>query len=887
MALVPAPPPPSSPPPPSLQLGGLPYELAAAILLRLTPVERVLAERTCKGWLALLRAPALWAEVNVRDALRDLNAVAWLDSTGLPHLLRHAGASLRVVHDADGYFGWWGDALRAVFTHCPALAALRLPKHESASLAAATALLADAAALRRLRELDVSTVMLCVDFPPDAVRALLTAPLPARCEARGTLDLDLFMDADDGPAGAPAALAFAALLCECAWARLTLNLLACAAEVDAPTVAALLRDFVGALAPAAARRLRLRLHSALCAEQARAIARAVPRNARVEACIVTASVQQAGLLRDAFLPGVVLGSTLTLSGPSWPAADVRTAMDALRACALGADASMGETFRVSLRVEQPWSAQACEPLAAFLRSPHGASSVSSLHVVCADADALAVLLPALPAGLETLDLSRCAMCDDNFCALLAALRAHPALLLRMLSLPPLRDAAMLRRLCATLHDVRARLTHRDEMVVRYHIEWHAQHVDAAHAVACHAAMLRAPCACVCVFCGAEHALSERGDAAEMLLSAAAAPALRSRASGRAVLADARAASFAALRVAAAAVRRGDAPHVSVAHLAHILLAVVDDANGCDDAFAACAAAALRAADGGGVAALLRDLPPLLPYDNGGGFVAALLHALLRGARAAALPAAVMRDVSEGCAAGLRRVAFLRPSTSQSAYALLSWLLACQLAGITAARDAESPQLAWWVRRAPQHAHHGALTLAALLRGAAAGSVSSHAARLAAQQPQEEEEEEACPPHELRWPLRDAVACVHAACAVAPQMLAAAPMRLRTDLKALCDIHAARFRDAMCCPDDLLRRDASVRRCARAYALILDAALRADDAADGALQLACLRPEREQLQALMDAFRLHNTDGDSDDDVDADDDDDDDDEDDSSSSDCGE
>ena len=62
-----APAPAVAPPQPavSLVLGTLPAELALCVLLRLPLKERVAAEAVCRGWRAALRAPELWARLDL------------------------------------------------------------------------------------------------------------------------------------------------------------------------------------------------------------------------------------------------------------------------------------------------------------------------------------------------------------------------------------------------------------------------------------------------------------------------------------------------------------------------------------------------------------------------------------------------------------------------------------------------------------------------------------------------------------------------------------------------------------------------------------------------------------------------------------------------------
>ncbi len=350
-------------PPPCLQLGGLPYELAAAILLLLSPVERVLAERTCRGWLALLRSPALWATLDVAAAVADLTtvlgAVLGRDAEQtLPHLVRRAGGALREVDDTHDQLSW--AALHAVFDHAsPSLEVLRLRAHTSEDLHTAAYILDAARGCRRLRQLDIGSALLDVQDDADDVRAVLTRQLPHGCVTEAVLHAGNLLEADEEGA-APVLLdtvtAFGSRLCACAWARIAIEVPTALDSVDAATVTARLRCFVAALAPACASRVGLRIDALLCAEAARCVTRAAPPCVRFDVWNVECTAADAPLLREALRPGAVLGCTLTLTG-LWPAADVQTAMDALRASAVAADAAAGEQLRVSLRTAQAEQAE--------------------------------------------------------------------------------------------------------------------------------------------------------------------------------------------------------------------------------------------------------------------------------------------------------------------------------------------------------------------------------------------------------------------------------------------------------------------------------------------------------------------------------------------------
>jgi hypothetical protein len=915
MALVRAPPGPSppGPSPPCLQLGGVPYELAAAILLRLSPVERVLAERTCRGWRALLRTPALWAEMDVAATVRDLRAVLGRGSEVLHHLVRHAGAALRVVDDTRDELTW--EALHAVFEHAgPSLEVLRLRAHVSADLGVAEGILLDARACARLRQLDVGRTPLWLRHDDAAdVLDVLQCTLPPGCATQAVLRVDdlLAGDAAEMLPELGAAHAFGALLCACDWARVGVEVAVAqahdAADADADAVldaaaAARLRGFMAALTHARTRRVGLRIQPRLHAADAARVTHAAPPCVRFDDWNVVCAAADAPLLRQALRPGAVLGGSLTLAGPCcWRAADVQTAVDALRVCAnVAADASGEEPLRMSLslRLEPQaaqaalphaaWSAEACEPLAAFLRSPRGAA-VTSLDVCGASADALALLLPALPASLEALDLARCdGACAGVHDAVLRLLRARAGTLpatLRRLMLPPLDGAARARDFCDALAAAVPPPPPQRKLpliIVGYAPRRAGDGAGMTRdEVECHLAMLSL----------AAHARmgarvdGGRLDSPERALADAAIrffPAWREQRAEEADGADASvvrrvlSAALSALHAAAAADAAAGCrlAGVDTCSLARIVLASGDDA-GEEDAFCTVAGACCDAEEG--VASLLRSLAALLSHDAGGA-VGALLHALLRSERAAALPQAVLRDVAAACGAALRR----RPMDPDDAepgdgYTALAWLLACTRAGIAPARDADAPPLVWLRRRTggggarEARAHERALVgapLCALLRGAVDGGAATHAAHMRRTQQQQPREATAavCEPHEARWRVEEALSLVGAACTLAPGALQAAGVR--EALLALCAESGSRahFHDSLSRVGDLPCASLAARRAAEEYAACVHAALCADAATEGALQLGeALQAQCQEVARLRHAFHLLRDDGQEDED----------------------
>jgi hypothetical protein len=467
------------PPPPPLQLGPLPYDLAASILLRLSPVERILAESTCKGWLALLRAPELWAELDVDAALADLTACGFDTEYGFLDLREHAGASLRSVHAASNVL--WPDVFTAIGEHCLQLERLRMPKYVADELQSADELVTIVAQLPRLHELDLGTLCLSLHDNDELVRSVLESQLP---HASATLQLcDVFTQVDDQEDFGVAQLGrVAAVLTRCVWRRIAIDMTRTNGHVDRIQLATMLRGFVEALQNALVVPC-ISVHDTLGADEARWVTRAVPTHLCIDAWHVDCTAADAGFLGEAFRPGVVVRGELSLSGPPWPAHAVQTAVNALSACADGA-AAAGRRAEFSLKLDlhegEPWPAAAFGPLGVWMRS---GADVISLDV--GDDALLPLLLPALPDSLQQLLLSRCAMEHDTFAALLLWLRKGEFPALKRVDFV-LNSAADARLLIAALA-----ASPRDTMEVRYRLE--GSSVD--H-IACHLALLCAPFICL-------------------------------------------------------------------------------------------------------------------------------------------------------------------------------------------------------------------------------------------------------------------------------------------------------------------------------------------------------------------------------------------------------
>jgi hypothetical protein len=199
----------------------LPDSLVTAILVQLpSRSERVRAEGVCTRWLALLRAPALWSELDSNEALDDVDERRTMRLSDLaPDLLLHAYAarvpgslrSLRVtsLHDTDTDSSDWLTAL-ATCTAAQLGAPAGTPLAARASLLveergrlervaldfelspADVALLADvlsAAHAPRLRDLSFTVNLHQMDAAP--LQALFALPLGHACAAKVCVD-DIF-----------------------------------------------------------------------------------------------------------------------------------------------------------------------------------------------------------------------------------------------------------------------------------------------------------------------------------------------------------------------------------------------------------------------------------------------------------------------------------------------------------------------------------------------------------------------------------------------------------------------------------------------------------------------------------------------------------------------
>jgi hypothetical protein len=241
----------------------LPDSLVTAILLRQLPTrsERVRVEGVCTRWLTLLRAPALWSELDSDEALDDVDERRSMRLSGLaPAVLLHAYAahvpgalrSLRVAALHDTFV----DTSHLVET-LAAHTAARLGAPAGTPLAARASLLVEERAwLERVTldfELPPDDVTLLADVLSEAhaprlrdlfftislyhmeaapLQALFALPLGRACAATLSVDGSLmYRDADESEDARLARLArfmadLAAALSGCGWRAVTL----CVAE---------------------------------------------------------------------------------------------------------------------------------------------------------------------------------------------------------------------------------------------------------------------------------------------------------------------------------------------------------------------------------------------------------------------------------------------------------------------------------------------------------------------------------------------------------------------------------------------------------------------------------------------------------------------------------
>jgi hypothetical protein len=467
----------SSPPPP-LQLCGLPAELVAAILLRLSALQRVRVERACRGWLAFLRSRegALWAacELDTAATRRELRAAGLDADAALRALLARAGGALRSVRCADVRSHRAAEALvdaLAARPLAPHVQALRFPRLLAAAADRDHAVFAvhdlarrAAASLPALRELDLGSMEIrgprrnhAYEYggggadDEQALRALLAEHLPCGAVTltlRRSLLLVPHREAQNFLVHIQTTAKLVSLsdrLRACDWRAVTLRVprlyapratlaqreRALAEAVPRLTLLCRRRAAVGGSAR------RLSLAPPLPAQHAASLARdAAPQGVRTAAWRVLARPEDAPLLGAALQPGFAVVATLVLRGaPSaWAGAPLDAALAALDAAAAAACAQ-GDTPRLGLELSpagddddadaddadaaaELWSELEAAPVLRWLRDN---AAVVALTLAATPA-AAAAALGALPPALRELDVSRCC------CGAAEADAALPALL---------------------------------------------------------------------------------------------------------------------------------------------------------------------------------------------------------------------------------------------------------------------------------------------------------------------------------------------------------------------------------------------------------------------------------------------------------------------------
>jgi hypothetical protein len=673
-------------PPPPLQLGPLPCELTTAILARLSPVERVLAEGTCKGWLAALRAPSLWARLDGVTLMDDLESYGYDGDFGAD-MFKHASTSVRAMHDPTGALYY--DAILSLAEHCVLLEELHLSfdtdDGELRHVADAVKLIA--ARLPHLRDVNLGTINVCMYSRPEDMREMLESPLP-HCAAKLAL-CDIFNpEADDPDFGATRLRQLAEALCRCGWKRVDLEI-NCDKHAQRVEVAAVLRDFLERLQAAPVVH-RVCIVDPLGAEEAVWVARALPAQIRIDAWEIECTPADVAHLRDVFHPGAVKGGTLTLSGPPWPARAVVRAFDALRICAEGPPGDDNEErIMFSLRLDPPsqaqapvlWSAGTCAPIAAGLLS--GPGIIKSLHLAV-DASGFLALLPALPSCLEELVLSRCSIEPDAHAALFQRVRDGQLPSLLTLQLAPFSSGAAALRISSELLALA-----RPALQVKYNL---TPTVSLNDEMACHLAMVR-------LLPGASlaHQGGEKTPAQSLLNLLQKWPAVHA---WQRQLYDLGALPviMAALQAAAAAddALSSHGHFSNVTALARLLCAVYElhdvSGRGDDDHEVAPPVSKDYAVLVTHSDEAAQCLAALLKRDTNSGCIALLLHNMLRYASHSASTA---RLVAAGCIAGLRSMTYsYHHAAYQREYLLSSFFLACRGTDLTYGAD----QLVAWLAK---------------------------------------------------------------------------------------------------------------------------------------------------------------------------------------------
>ena len=406
--------------------------MVEAVLLFLTPVERVLEQRVCKGWRKLLREPRFWRELDLDAAEVDL-ANHGLASDAIAQLVTHAGSALQCLRSArDRHAFFSKPLLEEILPLCPNVRQLLFPQSLSyveegsyfVSMLTAAALL-PALSTAQLGTVDVAAHCIEHDF-----LSMLALHLPG-CEAT-ILFRDVFDDEAEG-GGDPTALLLQAAqaLCVTQWPRVRVefgypqdcDLAAC------PIICSALRGFMEALATAPAT-LQLSIKLPLDADCARWVTRAVPPHLRIDWLEITCAAEEVNFLGECFRPSAVLSGSLTLAGPTWSVSALSRAQDALNACAREhAAAGRVSTFELKFEFDEvgkePLTDGARGLLAGWLR---GSDCVLRLEIGSHVDWLIPLLLPALPECLQELRITaECA--PSTFELAMAALESRrlPAL----------------------------------------------------------------------------------------------------------------------------------------------------------------------------------------------------------------------------------------------------------------------------------------------------------------------------------------------------------------------------------------------------------------------------------------------------------------------------
>ena len=513
------PPPDTSPPlPPPLDLGPLPPDLVEVVLLLLSPVERVMAERVSKGWLNLLREPRLWRELNLDTAEVDLANHGIEGVEAIHFLAKHAGASLRSIRSSiqePTVSHELGDVLKQ---YCPNVKMMSLPLCLSEAGDDPQSVPADylfKAALPALSTCEMGSTVVLVAFAQEELTGILAKNIPT-CVSTLVLKY-LFeeeLEEEDGAIvdGASRLLRVAAELCACNWKQVTVEVAEVTDDIDSVVLCTALRGFVEGLATAPPS-VQLVIKEAMGADEARWVTRAVPAHLRINWLQIYCDPTDAHFLGEAFHPTAVVSGSLWLCGPAWSDINVISARGAMAACAReNAKAGRASLFELKLACEddeddddEPWSDAARDELASWLR---GSSNIVKLEIATAADQLVPFLLPALPECLQELRISG-AYTPATFELAMDALESRPLPALKeLIVFLPSEGGDSARRLLAALA-----AQPRDGLSVSY---WLADpYSSTAAALATHLTFF-APLPCVIGYITSAKGVCGRRDAAQAL-----------------------------------------------------------------------------------------------------------------------------------------------------------------------------------------------------------------------------------------------------------------------------------------------------------------------------------------------------------------------------------